>query len=129
MSLRTMRYGIFSLFGTLLALSATVIAPAHAQGRLGLLPQGKYVCSLPGNANGMAWIEVPDRSFSIIGSSGYRTIEGRGTYLKEGKRVTFTRGPLHGEKLMQISAGMLQQVDSEGTLGRLRCSRTGSLDS
>lgn len=101
-------------------------APAVAQGRLGLLPQGEYICSLPGNAGGAAWQEVPEQSFTVTGSSGYRMESGKGTYLKEGKRVTFTRGPLRNRRMLQVSPGMLQEIDRDGNLGRLRCHRTGA---
>lgn len=101
-------------------------APAVAQGRLGLLPQGEYICSLPGNAGGAAWQEVPGQSFTVTGSSGYRMESGNGTYLKEGKRVTFTRGPLRDKRMMQVSTGMLQEIDRNGSLGRLRCHRMGT---
>ena len=101
------------------------LAPAQAQGRLGLLPQGEYVCALPGKADGAAWNEVETRNFAITGASSYKAGNGSGTYLYEGKRVSFTRGPMKGMKMMRVSSGMLQEVDSKGKLGRLRCHRSG----
>ena len=99
--------------------------PAAAQGRLGLLPQGEYVCALPGKADGTAWNEVEKRNFAITGASSYTAGNASGTYLLEGKRVTFTRGPMKGMQMMRVSSSMLQEVDSAGKLGRLRCHRAG----
>ena len=109
----------------LLALAALAAAPSLAQGRLGLLPQGEYVCALPGNASGTAWNEVEGRNFAITGASSYTAGNGSGTYLLEGKRVTFTRGPMKGMRMMRVSSGMLQEVGRDGKLGRLRCHRAG----
>ena len=108
-----------------LAVAAAAATPALAQGRLGLLPQGQYVCALPGNAAGSAWNEVEARNFAITGASSYKAGNGAGTYLLEGKRVTFTRGPMKGMQMMRVSSGMLQEVDKAGKLGRLRCHRSG----
>ena len=109
----------------LLAVAALAAAPSLAQGRLGLLPQGEYVCALPGNAGGSAWNEVQGRNFAITGASSYRAGNGSGTYLLEGKRVTFTRGPMKGTKMMRVSSGMLQEIGRDGKLGRMRCHRAG----
>ena len=106
-------------------LMAATLAPAQAQGRLGLLPQGEYVCALPGKADGAAWNEVEKRNFAITGASSYRAGNGSGTYLLEGKRVTFTRGPMKGMEMMRVSSGMLQDIDRKGKLGRMRCHRSG----
>ena len=104
---------------------AAVPAPSQAQGRLVLLPAGEYTCALPGNAAGRAWITQPARSFAILRASRYRTAEGSGTYLMKGKRVRFTRGPMRGMEMMQVSSGMLRIVEDDGKLGRLRCNRSG----
>ena len=110
------------------ALAAFSLAPVHAQGRLELLPPGEYVCALPGDAAGAAWIEQTGKRFSITGGSTYRTANGSGTYLMEGKLVTFTRGPMKNMQLMRLGSGMLQQVDRDRKLGRLRCHRAGPLE-
>ncbi|MFA6219827.1 MAG: elongation factor P [Erythrobacter sp.] len=102
-------------------------APLGAQGHIGLLEQGDYVCALPGDAAGAAWIEQEGTAFSVTGGSSYRTARGAGTYLLEGKQVTFTRGPMKGMLLLRLGSGLLQQVDKDGKLGRLRCHRTGPL--
>ena len=96
-----------------------------AQGRLALLDQGEYICALPGDASGSAWLEQDARDFTIIGGSSYRSGNSAGTYLMEGKKVTFTRGPMRGMKFMRIGSGILQEVGSDGKLGRLRCHRSG----
>jgi hypothetical protein len=111
-----------------LALLASLgTTPLGAQGRIGLLDQGEYVCALPGDATGAAWVDQAGKSFSIVGGSSYRTERGAGTYLMEGKQVTFTRGPLKGLVLMKLSSGLLQELGKDGTLTRLRCSRIGPL--
>ena len=107
------------------ALAGFALTPAAAQGQLLLLDQGAYVCALPGDATGAAWIEQEGRDFSITGGSSYRTPRGSGTYLMEGKTVTFTRGPMRGMKMMRLGSGLLQQIEPGGKLGRLRCHRTG----
>ena len=108
----------------MLALAAGLIAtPLAAQGRLGLLAQGDYVCALPGSAAGAAWIEEPSRNFSITSASSYSTARGAGAYLLEGKSLQFTRGPLKGLHMRQLSSGLLQEVGKDGKLGRLRCHR------
>lgn len=111
----------------IVALAALPASSALAQGRLGLLPQGEYVCALPGSADGSAWNEVEGQNFAITGASSYRTGSGSGTYLMEGKRVTFTRGPMKGKRMMRVSSGLLQEVDRSGKLGRMRCHRAGPL--
>ncbi len=111
----------------LAALAGFAAAPGAAQGRLDLLPQGEYICALPGDAAGAAWIEQEGRDFAITGASSYRTARGGGTYLMEGKLVTFTRGPMRNMKLMRLGSGLLQEVDRNGKLGRLRCHRAGPL--
>ncbi|MBX7495919.1 elongation factor P [Qipengyuania sp. 6B39] len=102
-----------------------VSAPIAAQGRLGLLDRGEYVCSLPGDATGRAWVEQEGHGFTITGGSSYETPRGAGTYLMEGKQVIFTRGPMKGMKLMQLGSGLLQEIGKDGKLGRLRCHRAG----
>lgn len=111
-----------------LALAAGLSAtPVGAQGRIGLLDQGHYVCALPGDAAGSAWIEQEGKAFAITGGSSYRTDRGAGTYLLEGKQVTFTRGPLKGLTLLKLGSGLLQEMGKDGKLSRLRCHRTGPL--
>lgn len=112
----------------LAALAGLAAPPAIAQGRLALLDQGEYVCALPGDASGAAWVVQDGREFAITGGSSYRTARGSGTYLLEGKQVTFTRGPMRGARFMRLGSGLLQQVDRGGKLGRMRCHRAGPLE-
>ena len=111
----------------LAALASLSAPPAIAQGRLALLDQGEYVCALPGDASGAAWVVQEGREFAITGGSSYRTARGSGTYLMEGKQVTFTRGPMRGAKFMRLGSGLLQQLGRDGKLGRMRCHRAGPL--
>ena len=101
-------------------------SPLAAQGRLMLLDRGTYVCALPGDATGSAWVEQSGREFTIEGGSSYDTPRGGGTYLMEGRQVIFTRGPMRGMKLMLLSSGLLQEIGRDGKLARLRCHRTGA---
>lgn len=110
------------------ALVVAIASPIGAQGRLGLLPQGDYVCALPGNAAGAAWVEDTSRQFTVTSASSYRTEKGTGTYLLEGRSVTFTRGPLKGIRLMVLNSGLLQEVDEGGRMSRLRCHRAHAGD-
>ena len=114
-----------ALLAALAASSITV--SAAAQGRLALLDRGEYVCALPGDATGAAWVEQEGRDFGITGGSSYRTARGDGTYLLEGKQVTFTRGPMRGMKFMRLGSGLLQEVGRDNKLGRMRCHRAGPL--
>ena len=107
------------------ALASLAATPVGAQGRLGLLDRGTYVCALPGDATGRAWVEQEGRDFEITGGSSYETTAGAGTYLLEGKQVTFTRGPMRGLRMMVLNSGLLQEVGKDGKLGRMRCHRSG----
>lgn len=111
--------------GALAVFAGMIPATLAAQGRLGVLPQGEYVCALPGDAAGAAYIEQPAMHFAITGASSYRAGASSGAYLLEDKRVTFTRGPLRGKRFLRIGSGMLQELDREGHLGRVRCHRAG----
>ena len=112
-------------FTLLAALAGLAHGPAMAQGRLLLLDQGEYVCALPGDASGAAWVEQEGRDLAITGGSSDRTVRGAGTCLREGKQVTVTRGPMRGTKMMRLGSGLLQEVGPDGKLGRLRCHRVG----
>lgn len=92
-------------------------------GRLGTLPHGTYVCSLPGDAGGPAWRVVDDRQFTIINASSYRNSAGSGTYLLTGKQVAFTRGPMKGTRFDRNGKSSLQLLDKNGQPDRIRCVR------
>ncbi|WP_234026856.1 elongation factor P [Erythrobacter sp. HKB08] len=106
--------------GTAIALTAPLSA---VPGRLGTLPHGEYVCSLPGDAGGLAWQELPGKGFVVDNASSYHTDEGSGTYLLAGDTVTFTRGPMKGMRFERISSGTLRVIEKDGEAGRMRCVR------
>ncbi|MXO57143.1 hypothetical protein GRI36_09630 [Altererythrobacter gangjinensis] len=95
-------------------------------GRLGTLPLGYYSCSEPGDAGGQAWIDLPDKHFTIGNGSTYHTDAGSGTYLLTGKRVIFTRGPMKGVRFERSGKVTLRWIDEDGKPGRVRCVRQAS---
>lgn len=107
------------------ALAATIVVPVSAQQRLGTLPHGRYLCALPGDATSKSVQEVSEHNFTITGASSYEAAEGRGTYLRKGDTVVFTRGPHKDMRLKLLGSGLMQWVKEDGTLGRIRCSRVG----
>ncbi|MBO9518943.1 MAG: elongation factor P [Porphyrobacter sp.] len=107
----------------LIGLAAIVSVPAHAQGAIGTVQRGKYVCELPGDAAGSAGIAQPDLNFTIKSASRYSTAEGRGAYLRRGDVLTFTSGPRQGESFIIISPNFMRLAD-DGKPGRLRCVRS-----
>ncbi len=109
-------------FPTFALLAAFAAAPALAQGPIGTLERGVYVCELPGDASGKAGIAQPDANFTIIGASRYSSVQGRGTYLRRGDVVTFTSGPRSGEAYAVISPAFLRRMEN-GRPGELRCVR------
>jgi len=113
----------FALSG---ALFGSDVAHAGARDRIGTLPQGRYECGLPGDATGQAWVVDPAYNFSIASASRYDTAKGMGTYLLVGHDVIFTRGPMKDMRMRRQASGLLQQVNADGVLGRLRCNRVGS---
>lgn len=108
--------------GAAIALSLTLVAPAVAQGSIGTMQQGRYVCELPGDAAGPRGIEQPELGFRIESDSRYSSAAGAGTYLRRGDRLTFTSGPRQGEEYAVISSATLRRLEN-GTPGRLRCIR------
>ncbi len=107
-------------------LSAAVAAmaiPASAapQGKLDTLPRGTYGCEMPGNAAGPTGIPVADAGFKIINASSYTSARGSGSYLRTGKRVEFTSGPMRGRKFRIQGRTLLRELDEDGSLGRMRC--------
>lgn len=116
-------------------LPLTLVLPfatqAHADstsGKLGTLPHGEYVCSIPGDAASSAWIELPDKRFTIDNASTYHTDVGSGTYLMTGSNVVFTRGPMNGMRFEKTGSQTLRWIDDKGDLSRVRCvRRAGSL--
>ena len=119
------KYSAIILAAGLCALFAPL--PAHAGGPLNTLPVGRYECSLPGDAGGTPWILVEDKRFSIKNASRYLSAEGTGTYLLSGNDLVFTRGPMKDERYRRVGTTMLRTLNPDGSLGRMRCVRTGPL--
>ena len=115
-----------ALLAAVLAIAAPLAAASTQQkGRIGTLPHGLYVCSLPGDAGGLAWRNIDGSEFSIDNASSYHTDAGSGTYLLAGKRVTFTRGPMKGMRFLRSGSNTLIKLDKDGHPGRERCVRRG----
>jgi hypothetical protein len=102
---------------------AALPASASPGGKLETLPQGRYICALPGDAMGEAWVAIPQQGFVIDNGSTYRTDSGTGTYLLTGDQVQFTRGPMKGMRFQRTGAGALRWLDDNGQPGRVRCVR------
>lgn len=105
-------------------LASLLAAPAFAQGQIGTIERGEYVCELPGGAAGAAGIAQPQENFRIESASRYAVPEGSGTYLRRGDVLTMTSGPRNGESYAVISRGFLRKIEN-GEPGRLRCVRSG----
>ena len=99
-----------------------------ADGKLGTLPLGRYLCEVPGDASGPASVPVADSWFDVVTGSSYVSEGGGGTYLLTGREVVFTRGPMKGERFELTSSRTLHRIDHEGMIDRLRCVRTGRAD-
>jgi hypothetical protein len=103
------------------ALALPAFAPALAQGAIGTVPRGTFVCELPGDAAGRAGIPQPERSFTIESSSRYSSPQGSGTYLRQGKHLQMTSGPRKGDAYLVVHAGFVRLLQPDGSAGRLRC--------
>jgi hypothetical protein len=118
-----------SMIGRPLALAALLAGlgslPASAQGPLGTLPLGRYLCELPGDAAGPASRPVPEAWFDIVNASSYAAAEGNGTDLLQGETVGFTRGPMNGAKFERTGVRTLKMIDASGPQAKMRCVRTG----
>jgi len=107
------------------ALPALALAmPAAGQGQPDTIERGTYVCELPGDAAGDVGIEQPQESFSIRSASRYSSVQGGGTYLRRGDRLTMTSGPRNGDSYQIVSRGFLRKIVN-GQPSRLRCVRQG----
>ena len=114
----------------LAAAAASVAQPvlAQADAPLGILPVGRYECSLPGDAGGPAWHAVPEMKFSIRSASRYAGVDGDGTYLLRGDELVFSRGPMKDHRFKRTGNFVLRQIEADGSIGRLRCIRSGPLE-
>ena len=105
-------------------LAIATTAPALAQGPIGTVQRGQYVCELPGIAGSQVGVEQPQENFRIASASRYIAEEGSGTYLRRGDVMTMTSGPRNGDQYQVISEGFLRKIEN-GQPGRLRCIRRG----
>ena len=106
-------------------LAAFVAIPVRAQGDLGTLQTGRYLCELPGDAMGLASIPLQDMWFDVTNATTYVSSAGSGIYLLEGKRLTFTRGPLEGMQFTRVSPRTLKVFNGQGDRAKMRCVRSG----
>ncbi len=109
----------------IVALFSALPTVAAAQGPIGTILRGPYVCEMPGDAAGQAGVPRPDRSFTIKSSSRYATPHGHGVYLRRGDRLDMTSGPLRGQTYLVIRPGFLRERLDDGKPGRLRCVLSG----
>tara|TARA_B100000678_G_scaffold119594_1_gene100265 strand:+ start:63 stop:452 length:390 start_codon:yes stop_codon:yes gene_type:complete len=116
---------VTALFALALGTAAVAAPPNPQPNRLATLPIGTYECSLPGDASGPAWHRVPDSDFKILNASSYEAKGTSGVYLLRGTQVTFTRGPMKGTTMERVGRSMLRERQADGSLGRMRCVRTG----
>ena len=90
------------------------------------MPHGVYECAIPGDAGGPAWEPVEGAGFIISHTSGYRTENGRGTYLLKGKDLVVTSGPKKGERYRRTGDGELKRLAADGSQTRLVCVKVAS---
>ena len=105
-------------------LAGAIAMPAFAQGAIGTVERGLFVCELPGDAGGRAGIAQPERNFTIESASRYSSAQGGGSYLRRGDTLVLTSGPRQGESYAVVSEGFLRLIEG-GRPGRLRCVRQG----
>lgn len=117
-----------ALFALALGTAAVAAPPTPQSNRLATLPIGAYECSLPGDASGPAWHRIPESDFRILNASSYEAGGSTGVYLLRGTQVTFTRGPMKGMTMERVGRSMLRERQEDGSLGRMRCVRTGPTD-
>jgi hypothetical protein len=103
--------------------AASLASPAYADGQIGTIERGDYVCEMPGDAESDAGVEQSHENFTILNSSRYQTAEGSGTYLRRGDRLTMTSGPRNGDSYQVVSDTFLRKIEN-GRPGRLRCVRS-----
>jgi hypothetical protein len=101
------------------------LAPPQPSGVLGIIQHGNWQCTLPGDAGGAAYIDVPEENFRIGTASSYVNAAGNGIYLMRGDQITFTRGPKKGERFKRLGDNTLQKLNPDGSLTKLICTRLG----
>lgn len=111
-----------SLFAALVL--GAISTPALAQGQIGTIDRGTYVCELPGDAAGAVGVEQPEESFVIESASRYSSPQGSGTYLRRDNQIIMTSGPRNGAAYQIMGRGFLRKI-VDGQPSRLRCVRQG----
>ena len=103
----------------------TFAVPAGAlpSGEMDTLPQGEYVCELPGDVTGPVGNHVPSEDFSVTNASSYQAGGQAGSYLLVGDNLTMTSGPHRGKRYHRTARAFLRQLGPDGTDGNLRCIR------
>jgi hypothetical protein len=96
---------------------------AFAQGQIGTIARGPYVCELPGDGDIGPGRPQADRHFTVQTGSRYVTAKGSGTYLRRGKKVVMTTGTRKGDKYQVVRSGFLRLLGPDSKPGRLRCVR------
>ncbi|BBC72669.1 conserved hypothetical protein [Altererythrobacter sp. B11] len=112
-----------SMAAALAPLPAAAQAKLNDSGPIGTVERGRYVCELPGRADGPAGIAQEDQGFRITSASRYATSAGEGTYLRRGNVLVMTTGPHKGERYLVVSSGFLRRLE-QGRPGPLRCVRS-----
>ncbi len=98
-------------------------AQAAPGGPLGTLPLGRYVCELPGGANGPVGIHQPAQDFTVTHASSYMVGDSAGTYLVTGDFVQMTSGPQNGTRYHRTTDNFLRKLNPDGSESPLRCVR------
>jgi len=104
-------------------LAGAAASAAFAQGQIGTIARGPYVCELPGDGDVGPGRPQADRHFTVQTGSRYSTAEGSGTYLRRGELLVMTTGPRKGEKYQVMRPGFLRLLGPDSKPGRLRCVR------
>ena len=92
-------------------LVGAIAVPVLAQGGIGTVERGAYVCELPGDAGGRAGVEQPGQAITIESASRYSSPQGSGTYLRRGDTLQLTSGPRQGESYAVVSASFLRRIE------------------
>ncbi len=100
-----------------------LVANAAMAMPLETLPHGRYICALPGNAGGPAWLKIEGKDIEIRNASSYRAHGKSGIYLKIGPKILFTRGPMKGEQYEQIGPRTLRKLKPDGSKSNIYCLR------
>lgn len=90
-------------------------------GRLGTLPNDIWRCGTPGDATGAAWDIDPERTFEIVNNSSYENGGAGGTYLLLGTSVTFTSGPMNGQRFERKSRNRIALLGEDGKPTGIAC--------